>query len=46
MMDQLSAELQKTKSGEMKVKAAVQAKKSLLKLLTQACSHYLEKTDA
>jgi hypothetical protein len=46
MMDNLSHELQKTKSGEMKVRAAVLAKKDLLKLLCDSCSHYMEKTDA
>lgn len=45
MMDKLTNDLQRTKSGELKVRAAILAKKELLKLLTDSCSHYMEKTD-
>ena len=46
MMEQLSQDLQKTKSGELKVRAAIIAKKDLMALLIDNCSHYLGKTDA
>ena len=46
MMDRLSTDLQKTKNGELKVRAAIQAKQELMKLLTDNCSHYLGKQDA
>lgn len=45
MMDKLSSDLQKTKSGELKIRAAIMAKKELLQLLTESVSHYMEKTD-
>jgi hypothetical protein len=45
MMERLSSELQDAKSGLIKVKAAVAAKKSLMALLTNSCSEYFEKTD-
>lgn len=38
-------ELQSTKSGEMKARAAVLAKKDLLQLLCESYSHYTSKTD-
>lgn len=34
MMDKLSGELQRTKNGELKVRAAIMAKKELMTLLT------------
>ena len=44
-MEKLSQELQQKISGEMKVRAAVLAKRQLIELLIEQCSHYLEKTD-
>lgn len=41
MMDQLSIDLQKTKSGEMKARAAIMAKQQLLSLLTESYSFYV-----
>lgn len=45
MMDKLSAELQNTKTGEMKARAAIVSKQELMQLLVQASHQYLEKTD-
>jgi hypothetical protein len=45
MMDRLSNELQRAKSGELKVRASILAKKDLMALLTDNCSHYLAKND-
>jgi hypothetical protein len=46
MMDKLSIELQSTNSlGEMKVRAAILAKKDLMQLLITSSSDYIEKVD-
>lgn len=46
MMDKLSVDLQKIKSGEMKARAAILAKQQLIALLTESCSFYLHHNDA